>query len=325
MRRRVVIIALAVVLIVAGAVAATATLLPRLLGTPAETEPTPAAEQQDETEGRPVIEDEPVVPVTMAEAPVFTSTTEDGITLTVPDAFLERPELTAVREQIDALEGGGNTVCVALLDLETRRGLWYNADALMYPASSIKAAYCTWIYEANGGAGGLSETVANCLVNSDNDAYHTLLDTYGLSAYASWLGAHGAPQAAEEGDLYFYPDTTANELAAIWEEIHRYGTSGEAGADELSGYLAQTNHSPIAAGLRDVCEVWSKPGWYPADGSGLEATNDAGVVFSDTGAYVMVIMTDISSDLDALAPLVEALDAAHDTMCGNEVAYYEAP
>lgn len=323
MRRRVVIIALAVVLIVAGAVAATATLLPRLLGTPAETKPTPAAEQQDETEGRPVIEDEPVVPVTMAEAPVFTSTTEDGITLTVPDAFLERPELTAVREQIDALEGGGNTVCVALLDLETRRGLWYNADALMYPASSIKAAYCTWIYEANGGAGGLSGTVANCLVNSDNDAYHTLLDAYGLSAYASWLGAHGAPRAAEEGDLYFYPDTTANELAAIWEEIHRYGTSGEAGADELSGYLAQTNHSPIAAGLRDVCEVWSKPGWYPADGSGLEATNDAGVVFSDTGAYVMVIMTDISSDLDALRPLVRALDAAHETMCGSTIAYYE--
>ena len=48
-------------------------------------------------------------------------------------------------------------------------------------------------------------------------------------------------------------------------------------------------------------------------------------MFSDTGAYVMVIMTDISSDLDALAPLVTALDAAHDTMCGDEVAYYEAP
>lgn len=324
MRRRIV-IALAVVLFVAGAVTATVTLLPRLTGAPAETEPAPVAEQRDETEERPVIEDEPVVPVTMAEAPVYTSTTEDGMTLTVPDAFLDRPELAAVREQIDALEDRGSTVCVALLDLETRRGLWYNADELMYPASSIKAAYCTWIYEANGGAGSLSGTVANCLVNSDNDAYHTLLDAYGLSAYASWLGAHGAPRAAEEGGLYFYPDTTANELASLWEEIHRYGTSEEAGASELAGYLAQTNHSPIAAGLRDVCEVWSKPGWYPADGSGLEATNDAGVVFSDTGAYVMVIMTDISSDLDALAPLVTALDAAHDTMCGDEVAYYEAP
>ena len=40
----------------------------------------------------------------MAEAPVYTSTTEDGMTLTVPDAFLDRPELAAVREQIDALE-----------------------------------------------------------------------------------------------------------------------------------------------------------------------------------------------------------------------------
>ena len=47
------------------------------------------------------------------------------------------------------------------------------------------------------------------------------------------------------------------------------------------------------------------------------------MVFSDTGAYVLVIMTDISSDLDALRPLVRALDAAHETMCGNTIAYYE--
>lgn len=314
-------IGLTVVVVLAALVAVGAVLLPRLAAAPEAA--APETQEEDAAEEEPVVQDQPAKPVTMAEAPVHTTTDETGLTVTAPDAFLDRAELADVREQIAALEDRGCTVCVALVDLESRRGLWYNADTLMYPASSIKASYCTWIYETNGGAGSLSGTVANCLINSDNDAYHTLLDAYGLSAYASWLTANGAPEAAKKGGVYYYPDTTANELAAIWEEIYRYGTSGEAGADELAGYLAQTNHSPIGAQLRGTCEVWSKPGWYPADGSGLESSNDAGVVFSDTGDYVMVIMTDLSSDLDALTPLVDALDAAHAAMCGDEVAYYE--
>ena len=47
------------------------------------------------------------------------------------------------------------------------------------------------------------------------------------------------------------------------------------------------------------------------------------MVFSDTGTYVVVIMTNMSSNLDGLKPLIAALDEAHDAMCGDEVAYYE--
>lgn len=324
MRKRIVIAAFVVALLVVGAAAATL-LLPRLPeGAGQQTQPEEqTADQGEGDEDEPIVQDEPARAVTMAEAPVRTSTTDDGVTVTAPDTFLTYPELDEVTEQIGALRDQGYTVCVALVDLESRRGIWYNADAVMYPASSIKASYCTWIYETNGGAGSMSGTVADCLINSSNDAYHALLDTYGLSAYASWLTANGAPEAAKKGGVYYYPETTANELASIWEEIYRYGTSGEAGSDELAGFLAQTNRSPIGEQLRDTCEVWSKPGWYPADGSGLESSNDAGVVFSDTGDYVMVIMTDISSNLDALTPLVSALDTAHGAMCGDDIAYYE--
>ena len=34
-------------------------------------------------------------------------------------------------------------------------------------------------------------------------------------------------------------------------------------------------------------------------------------------------MTDMSSNLDGLKPLIVALDAAHAKMCGTDVAYYE--
>lgn len=193
----------------------------------------------------------------------------------------------------------------------------FNADERMYPASAIKAAYCTMVMQTNGGPAGMSSTIENCLVNSSNDAFHTLIDTFGLASYSSWLQQHGAPAAGTDASVYYYPWISANELAAVWQEIWRYGTSGEAGSAELAGYLARTNHTAMGALLRDSYEVWAKPGWYPADGTGLQATVDAGVVNSDCGAYVLVIMTDASEDFNALFPLIDALNAAHGKMCGG--------
>ena len=320
MRKRIVIIAVALVLVAAGAAGVIALRRAFSGGEPAAEQDNETQDASDET---PLVQDENAKAVTMAEAPVFTTTTESGITVTAPDAFLENEAMSQVQDEISLIEGRGNTVCVVLLDLNTRRGISYNTDALMYPASSIKASYCAWIFESHSGAAGMSGTVADCLINSSNDAYHAVLGTFGLSSYAAWLSSHGAARAAETAGYRYYPMTTAGELAIIWEEIYRYGTSGEAGAEELTGYLAQTNRSPIGEELRDTCDVWSKPGWYPADGNGLQSSNDAGIVFSETGPYVMVIMSDISSDLESLKPLIRALSAAHETMCGDTVAYYE--
>lgn len=43
------------------------------------------------------------------------------------------------------------------------------------------------------------------------------------------------------------------------------------------------------------------------------------MVFADEGDYVLVILTDIGDNTDALIPLVEALDASHASMCGDEL------
>lgn len=329
-RRRIVAAAGAALLVAVAAVAAATLLVPRLAddgtgaGAPATATGEGATGDADEGgEEPPAVTERTATPVTMEEAPTRSTTTDDGLSVTAPEAFLSSSELEDVREEISALEEGrGAMVCVVLLDLETRRGITYDADTPMYPASSIKAAYCTWVMESHGGAAGRSAVVEDCLVNSSNDAFHELIDAFGLPAYASWLSAHGAPSAARTAGTYFYPDITASELASVWEEIWRYGTSDDAGGSELAGYLARTGSSPIAAELRDDCEVWAKPGWYPADAADLPASNDAGVVFSDEGPYVMVVMTDIGSDLDALRPLISALDAAHERMCGDSVAYY---
>ena len=317
-------IALLVVALVAVGVVAGVTLLPRLTADlkPAEVEE-PADVPEEESEEQEVLSDKPAQPVTMAEAPTRTSTTDAGLTVTAPEAFLGSAELAAVEDEIAALEEDGFTVSVVLLDLETRRGVTYNADAAMYPASSIKAAFCTWLYEAKGGAGKLSSEVADAIINSDNEAYDKLTDTYGYESFESWYKDVSGFAFERPRVHYIYPHVTAGSLASVWEEIYDFGTSDEKGADELAGYLAQTTVSPIAEVLRGDVEVWSKAGWYPTDKWDIPASNDAGVVFSDTGAYVMVVMTDMSSNLGALEPLVSALDAAHTLMCGDTVAYYE--
>ena len=284
----------------------------------AEDEPTqePDAENAPEAEADPEPEPEPEPADANfdATAPVVTSTSESGISVTAPNAFLATSAFAQVEDKISALVASGYHVGVVMRDLTTGNQITYNTDERLYPASSIKAPYCAMVCETNGGSGAMSQTMENCLVNSSNEDYEALINAYGMPAFGAWIAEHGAPEASADGSIWWYPEISAGELAALWEEIYRYGTSGEAGGAELAGYLARTESSPIGDTLRETCEVWSKPGWFPDNGE-LVATNDAGVVFSESGTYVMVIMTSMSSNLDGLVPLVEALDNAHSVMC----------
>lgn len=320
MRSRVIIALLVAVALVGVGTTAALVLLPRSSTVPEQTQEEQPAD--DET-ARETVEDRPSVPVTMAEAAARTFTTEAGLSVTAPEAFLDSDELAAVQDIISDMEDDGLAVSVVLLDLETRRGISYDARETMYPASSIKAAFCAWLFETEGGAGDLSPEAANAIVNSDNDSYLALTDAFGFSDFESWYQAVSGFAFARPREHFIYPDVTADSLASVWEEIYRFGTSGKEGADTLTSYLAQTSTSPIRDVLGERYEVWNKAGWYPTDEWDIAASNDAGLVFSDTGTYVMVIMTDASSDLDRLEPLVAALDDAHSLMCGDEVAYYE--
>ena len=276
-----------------------------------------APSEADAEMGTVMDEDPELVP--MAQAAAFTETTEDGLKVTAPDAFLEGEELGAVQAALDELEADGSNVAFVMLDLESGRGIRYNDEMRFYSASSIKVAVCTMIFEQYGSGAGYSGTIENALVWSSNDDFSTLVNTFGFQSVSDWLVGAGAPDAAVDAAEHLYVDISATEMANIWTEVWSYGTSGEAGSEELAGYLAQTVHSPIGDTLRDTCEVWSKPGWYPDDSYNLSASNDAGIVFSDEGDYVLVVLSDIGDNTDALIPLIEALDAAHASMCGDEL------
>lgn len=239
--------------------------------------------------------------------------TESGVTAVTYPSVLTSTAWTELEGALAALTGKGYELGFVLIDLDTQMSLRYNAEALFYPASSAKAPYCTYIFESNAGAAGRSGLIRNCIVNSDNEAYRTLQKTFGSSGYAAWLTQQGAENPAKKAARY-YPEFSAEDLAAVWQEIYRYGTSGEAGAAELTGYLAQTSRSALRDAAPEGTVVWNKAGWYPADGAGLEATNDAGIVFSPQGDYLLVVLSDAPSNFKALAPVVEALETVHAEM-----------
>lgn len=271
--------------------------------------------EQDEQAAEPAAENAPAEDEAFdPSGPVVDAASDLGVTVSAPEGFLETEEFAALESEISALVEAGHSVSVRAVDLETGVGVSYNAGEVRYPASAIKAAYCAYVCETYGGSAGLGQTMADCLLNSSNTSYETLIETFKLAPFAAWLTECGATGAGGRAYDHYYPDITANELVAVWREIWRYGTSGEAGAEELTGLLAQTSFSPSGDALRDEHEVWAKAGWYPADGTGYTSTNDAGVVISEDGAYAFAVMTDLSADLDRLVPLISALDDALDTM-----------
>lgn len=258
---------------------------------------------------------------TGGKAKVVKTKTSQGIQLNAPEGFDKTPTCENLDAAVKAFREKGYNLGFVMIDLKTGRSATYDADRKLYPASCVKAIYCTAIAEANGGFGGSASTAQDCIVNSSNDAYHSLISSYGLPTYASWLEAHGAKDAGSMAYVHFYPDMTANELASSWRGIYDFCKSDKPGASQLAEWLGSSNHTPLGGLLRPGgTKVWAKPGWYPADGSGKVATNDAGIVFSDCGDYLCVVMSDASEDFDSLFPVIDALNAAHGKMCSGHSA-----
>lgn len=255
------------------------------------------------------------------KAKVVKTKTSQGVQLNAPEGFDKTPTCENLDAAVKTFRDKGYNLGFVMIDLKTGRSATYDADRKLYPASCVKAIYCTAIAEANEGFGGSASTAQDCIVNSSNDAYHSLISSYGLPTYASWLEAHGAKVAGSVAYVHFYPDMTANELANSWRGIYDFCKSDKPGASQLAKWLGSSNHTPLGGLLRlGGTKVWAKPGWYPADGSGKVATNDAGIVFSDCGNYLCVVMSDASEDFDSLFPVIDAINAAHGKMCGGHSA-----
>ena len=222
---------------------------------------------------------------------------------------------------IGSVESEGHRVGMSVTDLSGNEILSYDPNIPMYPASSIKGPYVMSVWRDNEShSEELLAWTEAVLVWSDNDAYHSMRDTYGDAPLR---------RIAKEGDLdltgydgspyswarWYYPATSPADMTKMWSLFAPYLLDGEDdGAAKLRGMMGEREVSPIRDALSPSASTYGKAGWFPeyGDYGATPAMVDAGiVVWPDGRSYVVAIMTDTEEDAESVSRLAACIDRVH--------------
>ena len=252
----------------------------------------------------------------------------------------------AIEEALSAFSDCGYHAGFVVLDLSTGRGISCNADSEFFSASTVKAPFVVFLWQnfieggnvelddtlvkdvAYGGTGvmaseedkleyELEEVIADTIVYSDNTGYAMLRDRYDGEGWDEWTALAGVPQAETEVGRYL--NYCACDLAKYWLAIDEYLATNSEGAQSLKELFGSTEVSFLRQALGSECEVYAKAGFQSSDSTGgLSALNDAGVVESPSGDYLLVVMSDAdyshpdqTENASLMVDLIKALDGAH--------------
>lgn len=320
-------------------------------------DPIPAFDMVEEAVATPVAESEPTPDpyevAAAARSALDAASGTDQMNMFYAETGVQRTldssESSAVDAAIAAFHEAGSEVGFVVYDLETQRGLGYNADASFFSASTVKAPFVAYVVQdlidkgqasfddevvediVEEGTGimaaddtdtySLGTVLENTIVHSDNTGYALLRERFDQGGFEAWCAAAGVDAGAWGGE--WYPYCSARDLAKLWLNTGAYISQGQESATWCKDLLLQTNSSFLREALGADHTVLSKPGyeidtpWY----DNIGALNDAGVVFSGTHAYVIAIMSDADYDDEyftdnqhLIVDLAAALGAAHDQL-----------
>ena len=211
----------------------------------------------------------------------------------------------------------GDNVGFVMMDIGTGMTVSLDGDRRMRGASTIKAAYVTYVIQdlletGRVSFGSVRWLIEQTIVDSNNDTYSQLRGMYGNSGFRAWLNTVGLGYLADES----YPSMTAKELALIWTKLYAYETGG----GRYTWFWRQTfNHSYFSC-IREALSGWntvySKPGWVPWY-AGYAALNDAAIVIDSSGRpYILAILSDVYcyGDQWIIRGIANALDGVHREM-----------
>ena len=324
---------------------------------PAATEPEQPAEQQQPAEQHAAAPADAAARTAQLDRALGAiGAFPDALTTTAfsaddPATPLEFAIPESLQNAVNAFENEGFGASFVLYDLNTGKGLYRDADASYWSASTAKAPFATYIAqnlldtgaaskddvlqetETVSGTGvmfsddkteyPLSEVVENTIEYSDNTGYLMLWNAYhdGLPEWAASAGASDQSWATEQ-----YPFYSPRTVAQLWCGIDRYLNAGAANSTWLRGVFDLSSDSFIRTALTGrtaVKEVMSKPGFSTDLGLAQPTAglHDAGVVSTETGDYVVAIMTTCPYDSTGdthYGAYLEALAAALDD-CRNQL------
>ncbi len=210
--------------------------------------------------------------------------------------------------------GNGYALGYVMMDLNTGKGICSNIDYTFHGASSVKAPYCMSLvsrvlgFDASA-AGDWYDVMHEAISWSSNEDYLSLRAQFGFDVFCDWLDAAGVGTSIGSKS---WPGYTPRELAKMWLQMYSDMGKGSGGA-AVQWFASSSIHSAIREAVGDRSLVCSKPGWVP-EGDVNPSINDAGVVYSEDGAYLVVMMSNAPDHLGNLTDVAAALDAVHRDM-----------
>lgn len=214
--------------------------------------------------------------------------------------------IVTISESVNSLEDRGYKVGFATSAITNGASLTYDANRSFYSASSIKGPYILSTIENIGSIpSSLRQDIAEAIENSDNDSYYIVLNHLGAAAINAELSSVGASDTLAAHSPYL--DITPAQLCGLWKISYPFTTSNSAAAQTLRPYFAETVRSQIKE--LEIASTWSKAGWIVESDPHYNTTVDAGIVSRDNLVYCMAVMTNRGEDFDAIAPIVQSLDA----------------
>ena len=219
-----------------------------------------------------------------------------------------------VKDEIDKLTAGGHKVSLVMVDLEKKSGVAYDPDIPMCTQSTVKAVYLGSVLDSHPEAYEEHRIdFRKAIVNSNNDSYMGLYDTYGKEPLEKWCDEAGVDKAFAASN--FPRAYSAKDMIKLWTKLYCFLNSDEMQHSEFASYFADSACSATKMMLCDKYPVQTKAGWESGkdtwknydprdsvqekycdgDPSNDEcAINDTGIVYTGNGPYLFVIYTDIS-------------------------------
>lgn len=240
-------------------------------------------------------------------------------------------KLDRLNSEISLLKDEGVSLGFILADIDSGKGFSYNADWKFCSQSTIKAPYVASVLtEIPNAFNDNKYSIKQIITVSDNDEYENFRQKYGDSYMIRWCEKAGVPESV--GEPLYPRNITVRDLAKLWTLLYEY-IENEA-PDSLKGWFNGTKYSVIYETLGSDYPVWSKAGWENGldEGNGElsgipdarftdgdpsndeTSTNDAGVVFSDSGKYILAVFTDIPTNTSKLSGLCKAIDELHTSL-----------
>ena len=228
--------------------------------------------------------------------------------LTIGRTIPLESDLALLYTAMDELTEANRDFGFMLLDMNSGEGLVYNIDQIFYTASAIKGPFAA-SFACNDPEGAMTweNTILNMLINSDNDAYTALNNTYRRVYIQGWCEEIGIDP---DPFRYKYPHVSTRQLTALWVRSYEFFETDEFGPT-AGAWFEEPVYSLIHSEVGDIYVTRSKAGWLVDEDPSHTTTVDGGIVYATNGPYVIVIMSKVPRDIEPLRPLMRALESYH--------------